>query len=71
MNVIVQKWSILIVSLKYILYSVGEPNKRNLDYICAYIYGGKFYNDACTTLKRVICEIDGKRYALVDLNSIS
>ncbi|CAC5384693.1 unnamed protein product [Mytilus coruscus] len=35
-----------------------EPTKRNLDYICAYIQNGQFYNGECTTLEKIICEID-------------
>ncbi|CAC5384692.1 unnamed protein product [Mytilus coruscus] len=35
-----------------------EPNKRDLDYICAYIQNGQFYNGECTALERVLCKID-------------
>lgn len=65
MNKIIWKWYIVVVLLKYILYSDNEPNKRDLDYICAYIRNGHFYNAACTTSERVICQINGKRYGSI------
>ncbi|CAC5379913.1 unnamed protein product [Mytilus coruscus] len=43
---------------QFSLYFGGsEPNKRDKDYICAYIQKEQFYNGECTTLERVICEI--------------
>lgn len=56
-----------IILLLNCIYPGLEPTKRDRDYICAYIQNGLFYNGACTTSERVICEIDGKRYSSVVL----
>ncbi|CAC5384691.1 unnamed protein product [Mytilus coruscus] len=36
----------------------GEPNKRNMDYVCEYIQNGKLNNGDCKATERVICVID-------------
>ncbi|VDI77080.1 Hypothetical predicted protein [Mytilus galloprovincialis] len=46
------------ISQLSLYFSDTEPNNRDLDYICAYIQNGHFFNAACTTSERVICQIN-------------
>ncbi|CAG2251164.1 unnamed protein product [Mytilus edulis] len=40
-------------------FGAGEPNRRDRDYMCAYILDSLLYDGACTATERVICEKGG------------
>lgn len=44
---------------------MNQPNKRDLDFICAYIKNDNLNIGECNATKSVVCEIDGRPLALI------